>query len=270
MQKIHRPSRHRRAALAAVACGACALLATPPAHAADDEPAATPYRPTVANGAYLSRPGWLELELGAQRQGGHDTDRRASLPYLLKLAASESWGLLLGGEAQVRQTTDGGSSIRGVGDTVVTLKYKAPSETEGQAYGLETSVKLATAKDGLGSGKTDYGLKGIYSSDLSGGYHLDANLGVARLGAIDTGQSRIQTAWTAALSHAAGDAWTLATDLSGTHQRGAPSTSQLLGAASYNVTKRVVVDAGAAFGLTHASPRWTVFSGVTVLLGQLF
>jgi hypothetical protein len=256
----------------ALAAGAGALLATAPARAADadDEPTATPYRPSVAGGAYLSRPGWLEVEFGAQRLGGRDTDRRDSLPYLLKLALDERWAVLLGGEARVRLAPQGGSTVSGVGDTVATLKYRAPFGGDSAAYGVEASVKLPTARDALGSGERDYGIKGIYSADLRGGFHLDANLGVTRLGGVDAGQGRALSAWAAAVSHPAGDAWTLALDLSGTAQRGAPSTSQLLGAASYSVSKRVVVDFGAARGLTSATPRWTAFSGVTVLLGQLF
>ncbi len=256
-------------ALAAV-FAASSLLACPTAWAADDEPAATPYRPSVAGGAYMSRPGWLDLELGAQRLGGRHTDRRDSLPYLLKLALSENWGVLLGGEAQVRLAPDGGSSVRGVGDTVATLKYRLPHGDESKAFGVEASVKLPTAKDGLGSGKTDQGLKGIYSADLDSGFHLDVNLGASRLGAAEPAQGRTVTAWAAALAHPVGDAWSLVADLSGTHQRGAASTAQLLGAASYSVSKRVVVDAGLARGLNDASPKWTAFAGVTVLLGQIF
>ena len=269
--KSFRPSRASLLAALSFAAGVCTLLLpTPPAWAADDEPAATPYRPSVAGGAYMSRPGWLDIELGAQRLGGKNTDRRDSLPVLLKLALSENWGLLLGGEAQVRQVPGGASSVRGVGDTVATLKVRLPYAADGQALGVEASVKAPTAKDGLGSGKTDYGLKGIYSADLDSGLHLDANLGASRLGAPDPAQSRTLVAWAAALSHPVGDAWSLVLDLSGSYQRGAASTRQLLGAASYSVSKRVVVDAGLARGLSDASPKWTVFAGVTVLLGQLF
>ena len=248
----------------------CLLLVPFSASAAEDEPAATPYRPSVAGGATMSRPGWLDLEFGAQRLGGKRTDRRDSLPYLLKLAISENWGVLLGGEAQIRLAPAGGNVVRGVGDTVATLKYRLPYEAEDQAFGIEASVKRPTAKDSLGSGKTDYGLKGIYSADLDSGFHLDVNLGVSRLGAYDATQGRTLTAWAAAMAHPVGDAWSLVVDLSGTRQRGSASTSQLLGAASYSLSKRVVFDAGMAFGLNNASPKWTAFTGVTVLLGQIF
>lgn len=261
-----------RAALAVMplAAAVAATLMCQPARAADDEPAATPYRPSVAGGAFMSRPGWLELELGAQRLGGGNTDRRDSLPYLLKLALSEQWGLLLGGEAQVRVASAGGNSLNGVGDTTFTLKYRLPWDVEGTAFGAEAAVKLPTARTGLGSGERDYSLKGIYSQDLAGDFHLDLNLGGTRQGSVATGQGRTQLGWAAAVSHPAGDAWTLVLDYSGTRQSGVASTSQLLGAASYNASKRVVLDAGAARGLSSATPKWTAVAGITVLLGQLF
>lgn len=267
--KTLRTSRAMRTAALSVVVSVCTGLPPTCAWAADDEPAATPYRPSVAGGAYLSRPGWLEVEFGAQRLGGKHTERRDSLPVLGKLALDEQWAVLLGGEAQVRQAPEGGSNLRGVGDTVATLKLRLPWSAQDKALGVETSVKLPTARDGLGSGKTDFSLKGIYSADLDGGFHIDANLGATRLGTAEPAQSRTLVAWAAAVSHPLGDAGSVFLDLSGTRQRGAASTLQWLGGASYSISKRVVVDAGVAHGLTDATPRWTVFAGVTVLLGRL-
>ena len=119
--------------------GVCLLaLVLPAARAAADEPAATPYRPTVAGGAALSRPGWIEVELGAQRLGGSRTERRDSLPVLVKLAFDEQWAVLLGGDAQLRQSPAGSSAVRGAGDSVLTLKYRLPDGgTPDTAFGAE-------------------------------------------------------------------------------------------------------------------------------------
>lgn len=243
---------------------AAALLVAAAAHAAEDEVSATPFRPTVTSGAALSAPGWLELELGGQRLGGHDQDRRNSLPYLLKYSLDERFALLLGGDALVAVP-----GLRGSGDTALTLKYRAPDPSVGLSIGMEATLKLPTASNGLGSGKRDESLKAIVGIDLPESFHLDTNLLVTRLGAISPGQGRTQLAWAAALSHPLGDAWTLAGDLSGTRQTGAPSTVQFLAAASYAASKRWVFDGGLAAGLNHDTPKWTVFAGVTVLLGRL-
>lgn len=42
------------------------------------------------------------------------------------------------------------------------------------------------------------------------------------------------------------------------------STRQMLAAVSYNVSPRIVLDAGTAWGLNSASPNTALFSGITV------
>jgi len=250
-------------------CLLLAWLACTSLWAQESEPAATPFRPTVASGAAISLPGWLELELGGQRLGGHGADRRGSLPYLLKYSVNEQLALLLGGDARVSSRPAGGPTLSGMGDTALTLKWRGTAAPAGTSYGVEASVKFPTAATGLGSGERDLGLKGIYGLDIAEGWHLDGNLLVNRLGGIEAGQGRLQSAWAMALSHSVGPAWTLAADLSGTHQRGVADTVQLLGAASYALSPRLVLDGGLARGLNRNTPKWTLFAGMTVLLGQL-
>ena len=259
----------QRRLAAAVLCALAGLVLSSQARAEEDEPAATPFRPTVTSGANISLPGWLELELGGQRLGGHDFERRNTLPYLLKYSLNEQWALLVGGDARVRSTDAGGLNRSGAGDTSLTLKFRGNGVPEGHSYGFEASIKFPTAASGLGSGERDYSLKGIYGIDLPEGFHLDTNLMASKVGGVPAGQGQYQTLWAAAVSHPVGDAWTLALDLSGTRQAGLPSTSQLLGAASYAVNKRLVLDAGLAAGLNSNSPKWTAFCGLTVLMGQL-
>ena len=68
----------------------CLCLAASAAHAqqAPDD-AVTPYRPSVSSPAQLPVPGQLELELGGLHTRLED-DRRASLPYTVKLAFNET------------------------------------------------------------------------------------------------------------------------------------------------------------------------------------
>ena len=239
------------------------------AQADQEQPGATPFRPTVTSGASLSAPGWLELEFGGQRLGGNGVDRRNSWPYLLKYSVNDRFALLLGGDAYVLATPAQAPRISGPGDTTLTLKYRAPDAPEGISFGLEATVKLPTAADGLGSGERDFSLKGIYGLDLPNGLHLDTNLVATRLGTVLMDQGNYQWTWAAALSRQFGDAWTLAGDFSGTAQSGAPSTAQFLSSASYALSKRLVIDGGLAVGLNSHSPRFTVFSGLTVLMGKV-
>ena len=240
-----------------------AAAARAPACAAE-EPSATPYRPTVSNPAALPVPGYLEVEAGFLRTRNDDPRRRDSLPVLFKYAFTENVGVLLGGEAHVRQYSDIDGRATGVGDTNLTLKLNH-TVNDKFALGLEAGIKLPTAKDLIGSGKHDKIVNGIVSAEL-GEAALDVNLGAQRLGAVNPGESRTAYTWAAALSYPLGDTWGIAGEFSGVKQGGVPDTSQFLVAVSYNVSKKVVLDAGMAWGLTKASTDRAVFAGITVLL----
>ncbi|MDQ6629791.1 MAG: transporter, partial [Pseudomonadota bacterium] len=59
-------------------------------------------------------------------------------------------------------------------------------------------------------------------------------------------------------------------EFSGTQQRGAADSSQFLVAVSYNLSKRLTLDAGAARGLRSGPPSWSAFTGFTWLAAKLF
>ena len=121
----------------------------------------------------------------------------------------------------------------------------------------------------IGSGKSDYSLNAIYSADL-GRLHTDLNVVATRIGAVDPGARRTQMLWAASLSASLSERWGVVGELSGTRQRGVGSTSQLLVAASCNVSKRVSLDAGFARSLRSGVSDRTFFTGVTVLGPRLF
>jgi hypothetical protein len=243
---------------------ASASAQTPP----DEQPSVTPYRPSVSTPAALSAPGWLEFEAGALRERESGAARRDSVPYTLKLAFTPDWGIRIGGDAWVRQRDDSGQSTSGGGDTGVVLKRRfAVDETS--AFGLEAGATFPTARHGLGSGKADTSLVGIYSADL-GAYHTDLNLGLTRVGAVDPGAGRMQTLWAASLSRSFLERWGVVGEFSGTRQRGVDSTSQFLLAASYNVSKALTLDAGFARSLRSGVPDRSLFAGLTLLGPRLF
>jgi hypothetical protein len=236
------------------------------AHAADPG-TITAYRPSVSTSAQLPAVGQLEYEAGFLSTRDGDT-RRDSMPVLFKLAFSPQWGVLVGGDAYVSAHDAGGGRARGLGDTEVVLK-RAFLVDSATAFGLELAAKLPTAKDSIGSGKADYTVNTILSRDL-GKIHLDANANLTRLGATDPGTGRNQTGLSAAFSTQFSEHWGATAELSGTHQRGADNTAQLLLAAGYSPSKRMTIDFGVAHGLNAASPDWSLFGGLVVPLAQLW
>lgn len=91
------------------------------AAAEQDDAPITPYRPSVSNSAQLPFPGQLEAEFGVLSGKSGDA-RRDSLPSLLKLAFSEQWGILLGGDLRVMNDDGAGARVRGMGDVNLVLK----------------------------------------------------------------------------------------------------------------------------------------------------
>jgi hypothetical protein len=253
-----------------LACGFVALAISFCCSAvrADDEPAATPYRPTISNPAELSAPGWLEVEAGLARTKGGGAAWQNNTPWLLKLAFTEDFGIMLGGDVNARQKDAEGAVLRGRGDTSLAFKHHWKVDDD-SAFGLEWGAKFATAADGIGSGKQDYGFVGIYSRDI-GSIRIDANLGATRLGLLEEGLARHQYPWAVAVSSAVSEDWTLAVEVAGVYRRGAAASTQFLAAASYSVTKRLVLDCGVASRLSEGAPRWSAFAGVTYLAARFW
>ena len=251
------------AALAGVA-----LVAPSMAVAADDEPTAVPYRPSVSTPATLSAPGWLEIEAGALHSHDGGGASRDSAPATLKLALGPDWGVRVGADAWVRQRDDAGLRRSGIGDTAVVLKRRFPVD-DANAFGLEAAAVVPTARRGLGEGQASYGVNAIYSGDF-GRWHTDVNAVATRAGNADADMSRWQWLGAASLSTSLDDRWGVVGELSGTNQRGVDSTRQLLVAASYTVSKRVVLDAGAARSLRAGAPAWSAFTGFTWTAARLF
>ena len=240
--------------------------------AADDdkdnnEPTVTPYRPTVSNPADLSAPGWFEGEVGGLRTLNQDHSRDGSVPWLLKYALDENYGLLVGGNAYVSQQLPGAPTQSSFGDTSIEWKQRFPV-SDNAAFGIEAGVLVPTASHDLGVGTPQWLVNGIFSTDL-GESHLDVNLGEAHGGAEPAGVSLWQTTWAAAISHPLAGDWGAAFELSGVYQSGTATQSQALFALNYNWSRRLVLDCGAAYGLTHAAHDRSFFAGATFLIGRL-
>lgn len=231
------------------------------------DPTVTPYRPTVSNPADLSAPGWFEGEIGGLRTLNEDHSRNGSVPWLLKYALDENYGLLLGGNGYVSQQLPGVPTQDSFGDTSIEWKQRFPVSGKA-AFGIEAGVLVPTASHDLGVGKPQWLVNGIFSTDL-GEAHLDVNLGEAHGGAEPAGVSLWQTTWAAAISRSLVGDVGAAFELSGVYQSGSATQSQALFALNYNWSRRLVLDCGAAYGLTHAAHDRSFFAGATFLIGRL-
>jgi hypothetical protein len=237
---------------------------------ADDAPSAVPYRPSVSTPAALSAPGWLEVEAGYQHEHAESGVVRLSAPVTLKLAFSADWGIRIGSDAWVQLQDESGGRSTGNGDTSIVVKRRFAVDDD-SAFGLEGGVTLPSSRHGLGigSGKPDWALNAIYSADF-GAWHTDLNAAATRVGASDPGTARTQWLGAASLSRSLDENWGIVGEFSGTTQHGADASRQLLVAASYNVSRRLVLDAGAARSLRSGAPVWSAFTGFTWLAARIF
>jgi hypothetical protein len=231
------------------------------------EDAVTPYRPSVSNPAQLPVPGQLELEIGGLRTRS-SAERTTGLPYLLKLAFTPEWGVLVGGDAQTRTRDAGGATASGFGDTTLALK-RAWIVDEANAFGAELGIKFPTAKTGLGSGERDTTLTTIYSRDL-GATHLDANLGITRLGLVEPGLARTQWGASLSLSHSLNEHWGIGGEISGTKRAGAENGRQLQAALTWSPNPRLTFDVGVARATRPSPAATTVFAGVVFPIARLW
>jgi hypothetical protein len=244
--------------LAFAAQGACAEDS-----GASGELKATPYRPTVSNPADLPVPRHIEWEAGGLTTHDPYGERSGSVPYLLKYAFNEDFGVLVGGDSFLSDRADGHTDT-GWGDTNVVAKFHhALSESTG--LGLEASAKLPTATADLGSRHADYTMNGIVSTEVSG-CDVDLNASYTRLGVADPGTKRGVLGWAVAASHDMGERWGVAGELSGDQQDGVRSATQFLAALSYAAEPTLVFDGGALAGLNRGASHYGLFAGLTMLL----
>lgn len=232
-----------------------------------EEVSVTPYRPTVTNSAALSAPGWLELETGLITQDNKDGSKQQALVYLSKYSITPDFGVLIGGDAYASQTDANANRVSGVGDTTFLLKHRFVMNDDA-ALGCEYGFKAATAATGLGSGKRDLVLNGIYSRNIRG-HSLDVNMNVTKLGDALANESAYEYGWSGTVFRPIDDKWGVMVELSGSMRNGFIPQNQWLVASSYALSNKVVLDAGLSAGINTASHRVALFGGVSMLLGKI-
>lgn len=252
------------------ALGACLCVVISIDSRADDDPSVLPYRPSVSNPAALPEPGWLEFEIGLFRESQGNHSRDTTVPFMLEYAFTRDLGIILAGDAQMVHTDPTAGRLSGQGDTTLLLKHhwSLDEGDDAPAVGIEWGFTAPTAKRGMGCGKSDYVITGIFSGQLQDNT-LDINIGARRLGEVEAGADRVQWGWAVTLSRSLNDRWSVAGELSGITRSGAAPKGQALFAVGYTVSKRLVVDAGFAIGTNSAAPNHSVFIGLAYLFGPL-
>src|SRR5882762_3302728 len=141
--------------------------------------AANPERPTVATHAYTVAPGYGELEQGVRAFGLRKFTEATAWDVNFKIGLRPGVQLGIFGLPYVRSGAGGG-----MGDVGAALKLSRELSPKA-AVAIVPAVTVPTGDNsrGLGAGRTLFGLVGVFSSDLSGAVHFDANAGPVGIGA---------------------------------------------------------------------------------------
>lgn len=238
------------------------LLAPLPCVALQGPPppwAANPERPTVATHAYTVAPGYAELEQGVRAFGLRKFSEFTAWDVNLKIGLDPGLQLNLFGLPYARSGAGGG-----LGDVGASLKFSRELSPKA-AVAIVPAVTVPTGDNsrGLGAGRTLASLVGVFSADLSGAVHLDANAGPMGIGAG-------KPLWFTSIGLSFGGSVGVATELFDFTSGGAALRQRgFLGAVTITVSPSVVLDVGGVRGLVDGTPH-QVFVGLTTNLGAIF
>lgn len=225
-------------------------------HAA--EPAATPQRPSVSVNTATVPAAGFEMEAGAEVYDGG-----AGLPVLLKYGVTRRTEIELGIDL-VRSADLGSGTLASFGDVAPRVRARLIERSD-VSFAVMGSVKLPTAKDGVGSGHPDIGATAIVSVPLDA-FSLDANLWVSALGR--GGSSSLgQIQGVVTLNLPASGPWSGFVEVAGQGTAGQGTGTFLDAGVGYAPTRRTVLDAAVGRGWSHGYPDWYATVGWTVLFG---
>ncbi|MBZ5553412.1 MAG: transporter [Acidobacteriia bacterium] len=233
-----------------------------------------PARPTVSNPAEFQRPGVLQLEMG-YNSNFHARGVRSELdtPMAIRFAASRRILLEFDSDNVISQVNSDGFRMTSVGDTQIGIQGVAGHESHsrpGIAFAYYLKLPTASSAKGLGTGRVDHNFIGFVSKkignttlDFNAVYLLAGRQG--RAGLASSGQAAL------AASYNVTRKFVLEAEFSGFSRNDIQSGAIFgLGVIAYQVNRRLVFDAGIRTGFTRGSPRVGALAGLTVGVADFF
>ena len=227
-----------------------------------NEITAVPNRPTFASTAETVQRGVFEVEYGFELASAHQ-----NINGLLK------WGMFTDLELWfLNIPIERDSGVAGRGDCGAGFKYRMSSQSKkSPTTSILYVATLPTATAELGSGALGHSVQLLLSKDF-GEHHFDANEGVQLVGRPGAGGFDRNYFTALSYSHPIAGKWGWTGELAGFSWTNTnnPATMILLGAGTYNMSSRLVLDGGAYLAVYGNLPRVTLFSGVTYSVTDLY
>jgi hypothetical protein len=223
---------------------------------------AVPNRPTFSTTAEAVQRGVLELEYGVELADGHQ-----NINGLIKFGVFKNLELRFANNPFERD--DG---ISGMGDSGAGFKYRVFSQ-EGllPTFSVLYTASISTSTGTPGIGAMGHGVDFLVSKDF-GKHHFDFNEGVRFLGRPGSGGFDRNYFTAFDYAHPLPRKWGYAIEIAGFSRANAvtPASMVILLAATYNVSPRLILDAGEYTAVYGNFPRATFFVGVTYSIVDLY
>ncbi|HEY1421862.1 MAG TPA: transporter [Candidatus Acidoferrum sp.] len=229
---------------------------------APDQITAVPNRPTFSTTAESVQPGVFEIEYGFELADGHQ-----NINGLLKFGVTKNLELRFGNNLIERD-----AGIAGRGDSGAGFKYKMVEEKSWlPTLSVLYTATIPTATAEVGAGAIGHSAGILVSKDF-GKHHFDFNETAQWLGR--PGASGFDRDYFTALAYSrtVRGNWGATAELAGFSRTNAttPATMTIMGAATYNLSSRLVLDTGVYIAAYGQLPRATFFSGVTYSVADLY
>jgi len=223
--------------------------------------AAVPNRPTITTTGETVQRGVFEIEYGFELADGHQ-----NMNGLLKFGIFKNLELRLANNPFER---DGG--VTGLSDTGVGFKWRAITQNGNvPTISLLYTASLPTATQDLGTGGVGHSIQLLVSKDF-GKHHFDMNEGPQFVARPQGGFDRnyfTSLSYSHPITGKLG--WTGEIAGFSKTNRETPASMVLLGALTYNVTPRLVLDAGAFVTVYGNQPRLVGLFGFTYAISDLY
>jgi hypothetical protein len=232
-----------------------------------------PSRPTVSEPAEIQRVGVLQLEFGPDAEFDAKEFRNQQTTLLeLRFAALSRLLLDFQLETVKSQVDRTEGRMTGVGDAIIGLQVVAFKRTGYPTFAFAYLSKLPTAskEKNLGNGRVDHKAV-LLINDRIGDFDLSVNVAYLNVGRKDSGRRADGGLFAVALAHTFENHFGLVGELAGQSlEFTLPRGVYPFGGVTYQVNRRLRLDAGLRFGVGAEAPRVSVVAGVVFGIADLY
>jgi hypothetical protein len=246
------------------------VLAALPCRAQELEPD----RPDVTNGTHIVAAGLLQIEFGGiVTRGPGMFDTAFGSPFTARVGLLDWIEARIGTDGLLVHADENGRAT-GMGNTQLGAKIRLWADAGGvPVLSILPTINLATAsvEKRLGSGKADYTVVALTGTDLGPRAHVDVNYGIGAIGS-DGDRSRfVQHLVSISANYRISGNWNPYFEVFWFSRQDAGGTgvTSIDTGAIYQIGARYAVDGGVQLGATANAPRFAVFGGLSMIVGDV-